>query len=477
MRTLLSREEKRRLGRLLLALPLFGTIDALGLAAIIAVFLHIVGVHVLVRFHVLHTWLAGALHFPLSERALGLVLLVAIAVARFAGGLLTQYLIFRFCFAVQARLSADFLRAFLATDVDYIAGKDKAFGVQIVFNECARYASGVLQNGLQVAYESLTLLLFAGVLIYASPVISLLFVVVAAVVFLVVRYVSENFTQLLGERRLRSDGARFSLITEAFQGFDEIAIYGLTPGLVRRYESATTESLRTTLLQQLLNLLPRNLFEFLVVLALLGIALSAGSSMSPNLLSTMAILLGAAFRCMPSINRILSSGQMIAFEIPVVHELAALRDEAARAQRPSIAAAARLAAYGVQLPGVQVRRCSHNRDFQLNIAPLELAPADVVLIMGDSGCGKTTYLASVAGLLNQTQHRRAAQVRVSYAPQTAFVLNDTLEANITLAGLLPGKQIDAGRLLEAMRVAQLLEPASGKPLIPPGTQLDGSGRA
>jgi ABC-type bacteriocin/lantibiotic exporter with double-glycine peptidase domain len=475
MRKLLTPAERRRLTELLLTLPILGMIDALGLALVIAVFLHVVGMHELRPFHALYGYLATTVHVTISERALGLVLLGLIAVARFVAGLLTQYLIFRFCYSVQVRLSSGFLSAFLGTDLDYITKKDKAFGVQIVFNECARYASGVLLNGLQIAYESLTLLMFAVVLIYASPLASLLFILVAAVVFFIVRHVSENFTQTLGKQRLRLDGARFSLITEAFQGFEEIATYGLARGLVARYQQVTAQSLHATLLQQLLNLLPKNVFEVLVVIALLVIALLTHGAMPQNLIATMALLLGAAFRCMPSISRILSSRQMIAFEIPVVRELVGLGEESARAERRTRVPAARAAAAAIRIPAVHVRRTRDHHVFNLTVEPLELGPRDLVLIMGDSGCGKSTYLACVAGLLSAAQQPGAFAPRISYAPQAPFVLNDTLEGNISLVGYLAGTQVNEERLTEALRVAQLLQPGSREPIIPLQTPLDGSG--
>ena len=57
---------------------------------------------------------------------------------------------------------------------------------------------GGIANGLQIAYEALTLLMFALILIYASPTVSLLFILVAALAFLIIRNVSERFTQTLG---------------------------------------------------------------------------------------------------------------------------------------------------------------------------------------------------------------------------------------------------------------------------------------
>jgi ATP-binding cassette, subfamily B, bacterial PglK len=477
MRALLTGAERRRLTELLLALPFLGSIDALGLALVIAIFLHVVGIHELRPLHALHGWLAHTAHLGIGERPLGAALLALLGVARFGAGMLTQYLIFRFCYAVQTRLSSDFLRTLLATDLDYIAGKSKAFGVQIVFNECARFASGVLQNGLQIAYESLTLLMFAVVLIYASPLVSLLFILVAAAVFLIVRHLSERVTQTLGRTRLRSDAVRFSLIAESFQGFEEIAAYGLASGLVSRYQRATAQTLHATLQQQLLNLLPKNVFEIVVVMALLGIALFARGPLPQNLIATLALLLGAAFRCMPSINRILASRQLIAFEIPVVQELLGLRRDSANAARPvrPLSAAGGGAARAVRIPPVEVCRRRDDALFRLQVDALELGPQDLVVIMGDSGCGKSSYLGCVAGILGAATYRNDYALRVSYAPQAPFVLNDTLEGNITLAGMLPGTRTDQARLTEALRVAQLLQPVSGESIIPLDAPLDGSG--
>ena len=56
----------------------------------ITIFLHLVGIHELQRFHSLHAWLVRSLHVAVSERSLGLTLLGAIAVARFVAGFFTH---------------------------------------------------------------------------------------------------------------------------------------------------------------------------------------------------------------------------------------------------------------------------------------------------------------------------------------------------------------------------------------------------
>jgi len=485
MRTLLDARERRRLTGLVLALPVLGAVDALGLAVIIAVFLHIVGIHALPLFHRLWLWVNARTVPQLSERGFGQLLLVLIAAIRFATGMLTQYLIYHFCYAVQRRVSADLLRNFLATDLDYIATKDKAFGVQIVFNECARYCVGILVNGLQIAYETLTLVIYMVVVIYTNVKLSLLLAASVAVVFAIVRRVSERATQRLGRSRLDLDAARLSLINEAFQGFQEIGAYDLAAGFVASYTRATDQSLGATLRQQLLNLLPKNVFELLLVFGLLVIAFATTGPLSQNLVATMAILLGAAFRCMPSINRILSSRQLMSFEMPVARELAALWREAVQARRagPPTGRAAGVPASAratIHVPGVRFERDGHGRRFEFEIGPLELGPDELVLITGETGSGKSTYLACIAGLLTRGCTIGAGGAapsrmpRISYAPQTPFVLNETLAGNVTLAQFLPDHPIDPARLLEALRVAQLID-ATGRPIIPFDQLLKGSG--
>ena len=80
----------------------------------------------------------------------------------------------------------------------------------------------------------------------------------------------------------------------------------------------------------------------------------------------------------------------------------------------------------------------------------------------------------MAGLLGEARPA-TERLRVLYAPQATFVLNDTLEGDITLAEFLAGKALDPQRLAEAVRVAQLLQPSSAEPIIPLDTRLDGSG--
>ena len=71
---------------------------------------------------------------------------------------------------------------------------------------------------------------------------------------------------------------------------------------------------------------------------------------------------------------------------------------------------------------------------------VNITPGELVLVLGPVGSGKSTLLCGLLGEVEQTAGRTAIGGKLSYVPQTAFIINATLRENV-----LFGQRYDAAR--------------------------------
>src|SRR5262249_17743581 len=117
---------------------------------------------------------------------------------------------------------------------------------------------------------------------------------------------------------------------------------------------------------------------------------------------------------------------------------------------------------------VELERVSYAYDggaAVLSEVSLTIRRGESVGIGGATGAGKRTLIGLTPGLLEPTEGRiivdgvdiatarRAWQRNIGYVPQSAFLFDDTIARNVALG--VPRAEIDAGRLAECLRMAQL----------------------
>jgi ABC-type multidrug transport system fused ATPase/permease subunit len=181
------------------------------------------------------------------------------------------------------------------------------------------------------------------------------------------------------------------------------------------------------------------------------------------LVPTLGVFAAAAFRMLPSVHRISMAIQSLRYVTETVHTIVSelAMDE------PS----------GLHIPEklVHFRNEISLRDISYRYAN-SVAPAldnlDIripfgacVGIIGTSGAGKSTLVDILLGLLRPTsgcvlvdnvdisKHLRGWQKLVGYVPQSIYLCDDTIRANIAFG--VPDQEIDDSALMLALRAAQL----------------------
>ncbi|MDE2290569.1 MAG: ABC transporter ATP-binding protein, partial [Elusimicrobia bacterium] len=219
-------------------------------------------------------------------------------------------------------------------------------------------------------------------------------------------------------------------------------------------------------------ILPSPTIQGAAVVAMISLAMIfiAGGRPAAEIVPLLAVFAAAGFRLMPSLSRL-----SVALSLTRQHESVVEGVLAVLAEDPA-APAAEGAEVGFRsaielddlrfsyVPGVPV----------LDGVSLRVAHGSFVALAGGSGAGKTTLVDVLMGLLEPQSGRvvvdgkqvtpeamPAWRRRIGYIPQTLFLFDDTIAANIAFA-TDPAK-VDRERVAECARLAQLESLVAGSP--------------
>lgn len=224
----------------------------------------------------------------------------------------------------------------------------------------------------------------------------------------------------------------------------------------------------------LLNQLPRIIIETLVVCALLLLIIGkiAVGNEPADIVPLLGVLALAAFRLMPSANRIVSLLNGIKFQMPLFDEL--YRELLAVKSRKIHHRKLKLADTPLALPFTDeicvehLGFCYPNVDEEvLTDVTFSIPKGSFVGIVGPSGAGKTTFVDILLGLFTPTRGRitvdgvdirqelRAWQANIAYVPQSIYLIDATIRENVAL-GESPD-EIDDARVQKVLAMAELDE--------------------
>ncbi len=303
-------------------------------------------------------------------------------------------------------------------------------------------------------------------LIVVDPKLALIIGFSLSCAYLLIFYFVRNFLNRSGKERLKHNQIRFTAVSEAFGAAKEVKIGGLEEVYIRSFSNSSKIFARTQASSEVVALLPRYILEVIafggILLIILYMMTKTGNF--NNSLPIISLYVFAGYRLMPAIQQIYSSFTYLTFISPSVDKLHS------------------------DLKSLTPRKENHNQDVlvfdkEINLRNihynypntsrkalkeinLNIPVGSTVGLVGSTGCGKTTTVDIMLGLLEpqkgtlevdgrviSRQNTRAWQRLIGYVPQHIYLSDDTVMANIAF-GVDP-KDINQDIVQEVSKIANL----------------------
>ena len=373
----------------------------------------------------------------------------------------------RFAFDMQVMLSQRLFTLYLRQPYTFHLRRNSAQLIHNVTDEVDTFTFTAMLPGISLLTETLVLVGFGSLLFAIEPLGTLIVACVLGLVSWIFHYVMRGRMAHWGEARQHHAGLRIQHLQQGLGGVKDVKLLGRETEFLEQYRLHNTQSALVNQLHQTSQQLPRLWLELLAVigLAMLVLTMLAQGRAPEAMLPTLGLFAAAAFRLMPSVNRMLAAVHSLRFGLPVIDTLHAELKLAA----PE--ATGRHGSFAPFRETLELKQVTYTYPGATKPALKDISLAirrgESVGFVGTSGAGKSTLVDILLGLLTpdsgvvrvegkDIQHDlRNWQNQIGYVSQSIFLTDDTLTRNVAFG--LSNAQIDEAAVWQAIRAAQLEE--------------------
>tara|TARA_B100000530_G_scaffold236039_1_gene153268 strand:- start:1418 stop:3070 length:1653 start_codon:yes stop_codon:yes gene_type:complete len=379
----------------------------------------------------------------------------------------------KYIFGIQEKLSYQFFKGYLSENYEFHLSRNSSDLIRNSLSEVTQF-TGAISNTLSIFSESLVLLGITVLLLIVEPLATL--IVIAAMVLLgsIYLFFTKGKSERWGNERMYHDGKRIQHLQQGLSGIKEVKISGREQNFLEIYSTHNSGSANNNRKQSIIVGLPRIFIEFAAIsgIVLFIFIYTSGQKEIQQVVPLLGLFGLAAFRIMPSINRIVSSMQSVRFTLPILHslheELINIRENPLPSHDES------------DLFNLSSEIELKNISFSYQDSKTVLEGIDMIIpagscvgLIGESGAGKSTLLDLLLGLNQPSSgeilidgkrlgdNLRSWQKGIGYVPQDVFLTDDTLKRNIAFG--LEEEDIDNEKIASAIKLAKLDSFVEGLP--------------
>jgi len=404
--------------------------------------------------------------------AAGLASLLAITVSNLLT-ILAQVVRVRYAAQFNAFLRTQYLATMAKQPYSYFLSHNSG-NLLARINEAMLFGNRIFQPVLESISKMVTIVFLIGLIILVSP-LGFIGALILAATYALIFTVFRKFRTILSQNLRDAERGATLHAQQLLGGIKSIIVADRVDRYVDAFGQDVRKRARYEPFVRILAETPRYVVEVLVFGAMIGFMLfsiASGRFSLVTILPVISILAFATYRLLPAVQKVfaaLSTMQATIYTLEGIEDLemaAAMRGR--RRRRNSHSDRDQLTIQReLELNGLTFRYPGQKRP-ALDAISLKIPRHGSVGIMGQTGSGKSTLVDAILGLhqLESGEIRVDGQKlteadlprwrrSVGYVPQSIFLLDDTVAANIAI-GLHPD-EIDKDRLRNVAEAAQILD--------------------
>ncbi len=374
-----------------------------------------------------------------------------------------------FIFDINRTISERLFQTYLKQPYIFHINNNSSKLIQNVVAEVGMFSGMVVTSFLYIATEMFILLGILSVLLYVEPIGTL---TIAGSFFLfafIYNLLTKSAISRWGEWRQIADTRRIQSIQEGIMGIKQSLLLGRVKFFIDKFNLQNAQSCKVNSNQTLVLSLPKIWLEFLAIVTIFILVFFISESKNEGLedvLPTLALFGAAAFKVLPSINRILNSSQQMRFATPNISKLynelsVTIPRNLNLKSFPKIKLKKKLS-----LKNLYFAYPGSKKNILSNMS-LDIFFGECIGIVGASGAGKSTLVDNILGLftpqsgsitvdgVNINDNIRSWQNGIGYVSQNLYLTDDSIKSNIAF-GVSPNK-VDIRKVNKSIRMAQLTE--------------------
>ena len=467
---LLSPHERKRAGILLIMIIIMALLDMIGIASILP-FIAVLTNPSLIETNIfLNTVYQASIKFGVETNQeflffLGvLVFLILITSLTFKA--LTTYVQVRFVYMQEYSIGKRLVEGYLHQPYAWFLSRHSADLGKTILSEVSQIIGNGIRPLMELIAKSILTIAIITLLFSIDPKLTLIVGLSIGLAYLLVFYFVRNFLNRSGKERLANNQLRFTAVSEAFGAIKEVKVGRLEKAYIQSFSNSSQNFARTIASSQVVAQLPRFILEAIAfggILLMILYKMTQSGNFNDSL-PIISLYVFAGYRLMPALQQIYTSLTQLTFVGPSIDklhsDLKSLKPLNINHDEDVLTFNKEINLHHIHYNYPNTSRTAL-KDINLTI-PLK----STVGLVGSTGCGKTTTINIILGLLEPQkgtlevdgkviteQNSRAWQRSIGYVPQHIYLSDDTVMANIAF-GVEP-KDINHDMIKKVSKIANL----------------------